>query len=482
MLGTVALSLCLSGIARAQSSPSRIPDAPKPAAPMVQATLRNTATTAAQDTATETVRNSAPAGTISLYTVIDLALRNSKKVQIAEAEEQTARGAWHETRDVYIPNFALGSGLGYSYGFPLGTPNIFNVTSTSLLFSFSQRDYIRSAHAADKAALLRLQDTRQQIILETTLDYVDLAKTLSQIDALNQASADADKLVSIVNDRMRAGLESHMSLTRAQLSEAQIELHQVQMEDHADQLRQSLTGLTGLDPTLIDPAAASIPPLPDLNVPSLLKTIAPSPAVLAANATADSKTYAAWGDKRQNYRPTVNFVMQYQRFSTFNGYQNYYVTPPSGKFPLNNLGVGIQAIWPLFDRSRADKAAESKAEAERARHEAELTHIQFDAENLALYHSLRELEMQEKVAELQQQLTQDTLNATLAQMNSASTDTNGVPVTPQQAEQSRVNERTSYVDLQDAQFSVTRVKLNLLNAVGELEDWVKDAASLSGSH
>jgi hypothetical protein len=54
-----------------------------------------------------------------------------------------------------------------------------------------------------------------------------------------------------------------------------------------------------------------------------------------------------------------------------------------------------------------------------------------------------------------------------------SAGTNSAPITPQAAEQQRIDERTSYVDLEDSQFNVIKVKLDLLNAVGDLEDWVK---------
>ncbi|MEO6829729.1 MAG: TolC family protein, partial [Acidobacteriaceae bacterium] len=167
------MALC----ANAQVSKPVVPDAPLPASSRQHVTLAGNLTVLADNTGAAI--HPLP-GDISLYTVVDLALRNSKKVRIAEAQEKVARGAWKETRDVYIPNLLLGSGLGYSYGFPLGTPTIFNVTSTSLLFSFSQHDYIRSAQAADKAALLSLKDTRQKVILDATLNYIDLTKTLDQ--------------------------------------------------------------------------------------------------------------------------------------------------------------------------------------------------------------------------------------------------------------------------------------------------------------
>ena len=92
------------------------------------------------------------AAQISLASAVDLALQNSPKIRIASADVQRAAAALAETKDAYVPNFVLGSGVGYTYGFPVGQPSIFNVTSQSLLYSFSQPSYVRAARAALKSA------------------------------------------------------------------------------------------------------------------------------------------------------------------------------------------------------------------------------------------------------------------------------------------------------------------------------------------
>src|SRR5580704_9124167 len=94
---------------------------------------------------------------ISFTTAVDLALRNSQKVQMAEAEAAKAQAVLEQAKDVYIPTLSGGSGLGWSYGFPLGQPSVFNFTSQSLVFSFSQKDYIRAAEASLNAADLALR-------------------------------------------------------------------------------------------------------------------------------------------------------------------------------------------------------------------------------------------------------------------------------------------------------------------------------------
>ncbi len=476
----LATGLFLTMAAHAQAPNAPLPNAP--AATVVYSTPPPTDSTsqmmawstpgsAATDDSTAAP---APAiGDVSLYTVVDLALRNSRAVHVAEADQQRTVAIWRETRDIYIPSFSVGSGLGYSYGFPLGNPTLFNVQSQFLAFSFSQPDYVRSARAAANAATLSLKDQRRQVILDASVSYIELNKTLAEIQALDQAMADTDKLVSVVQDRFDAGLESKMDLTQARLTRAQIQLQKIHLEDHADELRQHLSGLTGLDPNAITPAASSVPPLPNLDFQGLMSKGSEAPAVQAAFATATARMYEAWGDKRAQNRPIVYGAFQYARFASFNGYNQYYRS-----FTPNNVGVGINATWPLFDRMKHDKAEESAAIAKHDRQQAELAKIQNDEGNLALWHSLRELEAQEQVADLQQQLAQDTLTTTITQMNQGGA--NGQPVTPQMADQYRVDERTRFVGLQDAQFNVTKVKLDLLSAMGDLENWAKESVQPQG--
>ncbi|MEO6965345.1 MAG: TolC family protein, partial [Acidobacteriaceae bacterium] len=195
----------------------------------------------------------------------------------------------------------------------------------------------------------------------------------------------------------------------------------------------------------------------------------------------DAKMFSAWGDKKANNRPVVLGAFQYNRFASFNGYQNYYLA-----FQKNNIAVGFQATWPLFDRATQDAAKVSAAIAKHDREQAELAKIQNDEGNRALWHSLRELEAQEQVADLRQQLAQDTLTSVVTRMNQGPTSASGTPTPPQEAVQDRIEERTRYVSLRDAQFNVTRVKLDLLSAVGGLEDWAKESpqpqTSLGATH
>src|ERR1700680_751478 len=72
-------------------------------------------------------------------TIIELALKNSATTGIATADLQRARATYTQTRDLFLPQMVVGSGLAYSYGFPLSlegaAPSIFNVNVQEFLFN-----------------------------------------------------------------------------------------------------------------------------------------------------------------------------------------------------------------------------------------------------------------------------------------------------------------------------------------------------------
>src|SRR5690242_180471 len=79
---------------------------------------------------------------VSFSSAVDLALRNNPRVKMAQADVERTRAILAEAKDVYIPAVSAGSGLGYTYGFPIGTPTLYNFTVQSLVWDQSQFNYI----------------------------------------------------------------------------------------------------------------------------------------------------------------------------------------------------------------------------------------------------------------------------------------------------------------------------------------------------
>src|SRR3974390_2680743 len=74
---------------------------------------------------------------------IDLALQHSGIMGVAAANQFHSRKAYEEVRNHSLPQLSVGSGLGYSYGFPLtlegSAPAVASFTSTQSVFNLSLR-------------------------------------------------------------------------------------------------------------------------------------------------------------------------------------------------------------------------------------------------------------------------------------------------------------------------------------------------------
>src|SRR5438067_4427435 len=97
---------------------------------------------------------------------IELAAQHSGAIAIAAADQQKAYETYLETRNMFLPQVVVGSGLGYSAGFPLSlegaAPSVFNATTQQFLINPAQRAFIRSAKAQWNASALSKEDQRRQ--------------------------------------------------------------------------------------------------------------------------------------------------------------------------------------------------------------------------------------------------------------------------------------------------------------------------------
>jgi outer membrane protein TolC len=408
---------------------------------------------------------------ISLSTAVALAEKNSPSVRAAAAGVWQARAGLSQSKNVYYPSFSLGSSVGPPpYGFPLGNPDIYDVDAQSLVFSFSQLDYIRAAHAGLRAALLNLKDAQQQVTLDVALDYVELDYDLKEIAALDQEKAAAEQLAGIEQQRVAAGVDPRVSQLRAQLVAAQVDEKRIHLESDADEMRQKISHLTGLPGEGLETIGSSIPPasVPNANADSELRA---SNAGLAAQfASAQSKYFTAFGDERQDHRPWIGFGLKYQRFAKFQNFQNYY-----HNFQQNNVSAGILLTIPIFDSSLRAKAQASAADAERAEAQAEQSQIQVSEATLQMRDSVRELTAQQRVAQIQEAISQEQLKSLRSELTNGSGSPTGPAATPIQARQAEIDERERYADVLDANFALMKAELNLMRATGQINSWVQSS-------
>jgi outer membrane protein len=403
---------------------------------------------------------SSSAAPVPFKRAIELAIRNSTSMTAADADVTRTIWAYQETRDQYVPQVYFGSGLAYSFGFPLGEPSIFKVSSTSLLWNPAQREFIRGARSEMRAAGQSKEDKKNQVILETALCYSELDKNQASINILRQQEDAALRFESIEQQRIEAGVDPAIELTRAKLNTARIRLKIAELVAGADTLRVRLSQLTGLPAREFETITESIPPLPDVSQDEDLaaRAITSSPTVKLAQEAAAAKLFQARGEHKQLY-PAVDLVGQYAIFSKFNNYDLYYKT-----FKRNNGALGVEIRFPFLNKGQKDRSESAYAEALRARKDADAAKEQVSTETLKLQRTVAQLSAGRDVAKLEYELAQNTTQAMQARVDAGQ-------ATLRDQQQTQLDENDKYSALLDATYELEKAQMQLLKQTGDLEKW-----------
>ena len=420
---------------------------------------------------------------ISLSTVVDLAQRNSSAVKLAQADVDKAAATLSETKNVYIPNFVIGSSIGPpSIGFPTGQPSVANAAIQSLAYSAQQGQYIRAARVGIQAASLNLKDAREQVALDASTEYIELDTVQREVEASEQQQAFADRLLTIEQQRQEAGVDPLSEVLQARLTAAQLKLKLMHLQARAIVLVSQLVALTGLPlaPFKTDPS--SIPAIPEIKADQA--TIS-TWGVKAAQAEAESHRFQAKGDELANkIRPLIAFGAIYNRDATsLNNYNLYFgrINPKTNqeeKLKADNFSAGFSIQIPIFDMNHRAKAQESAAEALRSKVEAEQAQRQNDVQIATLTGNIRELDTLAEVSSLKQQIASEQLKAVEAQLqlgNGAGSEPGAQPqLSPKAEQQARIDEKQKSIEAIDAGFDLTKARLSLLRALGHMDDWLRE--------
>jgi len=412
------------------------------------------------------IATSGEAEPLPLERAIRLALAHSTGSAIATADVQRAFASYRELRNNYLPQLVVGSGLGWSYGYPLtiegSAPALVNAVAQSTVFNPSQRQFLNAAKTEWHASEIQDKDQRNAVIQDVALTYAELAKWEARLQRLHQDEAQAQQMEQAVSERLHEGVDSAVDLNKAKLTAARVRLHRAEARGNADVLRRHLSTLTGLPVSSIELAPETIPALPPVASEEDLseKAIASSPAIKLAEQHSLAEAMRSLGEHRALY-PSVDFSAQYARFSTFNNYTKYF---PPHTFQVDNATIGIALKIPLFNASQRARAEAADAGALKAKKQAEAARNQVAEETLKLQRAAEQLEAAREVAELEYQLAQSGLEA-------AQTRVDAKTGTLHELSDARVQAAERYLLFQDADFEYQRIRMNLLRATGDLEKW-----------
>jgi outer membrane protein TolC len=406
---------------------------------------------------------------LTLKRAVQLALAHSTTSSIAAADEQHAAAGYAELRNSYIPQVAVGSGLGYSFGFPLSlegsAPSIVNLNATSVLFNRSLGEGMRAAQAEQQAAALQSKDQRGQVVQDTVLSYAELNKWEQRMARLREEQEAADQFEEAVAERVKEGVDSALDRTKARLTAARVRLRKAEAEGSVDVLRERLAKLTGLPPSSIATIADSIPAFPAVKQDEDISAkVASSPAVEAAMEHARAQYLRAQAEHKA-FWPTADFATQYARLARYNNYDKYF---QAGSFQPNNASIGVVLRFPFLNYPQRARAQAADADALKAQKQAEAAKNQVSEQTLRLQRTVRQMEAAHEVAQLEYEIAQTNAEAVHTKMDAGTANLHDL-------DSARTQLSEHFVELQDTAFELERARVGLLRTTGELEGWVLGA-------
>src|SRR5216684_3222387 len=386
----------------------------------------------------EAPKDAAPVA-LTLKRTIELALQNSKEIQVAKIQASVADRAAQITKAQFMPNLYAGSGAGYTYGIPETpggrAPSIFNVSYTEQIFNEPLRGQAKETQEQAKAQKILLEDAKNSVITRTAMAYLELGKV-----------------------RQGEGYELPVEVTKAQLTKAQVIQRILQLEGREDELEVFLKYQLGFSDTqAIEVTPEELPGEAEQAGDNLVAMAMTHNAGLQLAASdVRAKEFRLKGERR-GYFPTLELVSVYSLLAKFNNYSEFFRT-----FQRNNFNAGIDIRVPIF--SAQTKAAVGMAQINLEAAKVSLTNkrTELGADVRQKTRRVRERDAAKEVARLELQLAQQQVAVEQAQFAEGKLNLREV-------EKARLEENEKWMAYLDANFQKQQAQLELLKTAGQLD-------------
>jgi len=398
---------------------------------------------------------------LNLKQAVDMALRNSRDVALAQARYNVAQNTVEVNRSAFRPSLFTGSGAAYTYGFPQtpggAAPSIINASYVQTLFNPLLTAEIRASSERKESQRLELEKTRNMVMLQTSSAYLELTKVRHSLDLMRTQRQSNARILDFTRQRLNEGLELPIEVTRAELNEARSEQRIVQLESRQRVLERQLAALTGVPPDQRIEVESEVLPLDEQQREQDLidRALNSSLDLQQAELERKAREHRLKGEIGSRW-PTVDLFAEYGLFARFNNFQDFFQ-----RFQRNNFNIGLQVRIPIVSAQRAANVSLAKSELTTAEMElkSKRQNVELDVERQ--YQHLRELNAAREVARLELKLAQENLQIVQASFEEGRSNLRDV-------EKARLEENDKWLAFLDGDYEYQRAHLDLLNTTGDL--------------
>jgi len=399
---------------------------------------------------------------LTLKRAIEMALQNSKDIQLAKIQTSLADRSAQISRSEFLPNLYAGSGAGYTYGIPETpggrAPSVFNITYTEDIFNEPLRGQAKELQEQAKAQRFALAEVRNSVIARTAMAYLEIAKVRHSLTLLRGEQDSAEKILDVTKERQGEGFELPVEVTKAQLTRAQVVQRILQLEGREDELEVFLKSQLGLgDEQLMEVSSDDLPGEAEQEGANLVAlAMGSNTGLQLAESDVRAREFRLQGEKR-GYLPTLQLVGIYSYLAKFNNYTEFFKT-----FQANNFNAGVQIRVPIFSATTKANIGLAAVNLEAAKVTLASRKSQVTADVRQKSRTVREKDAAKEVARLELQLAQQNVEVLQSQFGEGR-------VNLREVERARVTENDRWMDFLDANFARQQAEVELLRTAGQLD-------------
>ena len=399
---------------------------------------------------------------VTLKRAIELALLNSREIQVAKIQASVADHAAQITRAQFMPNLYAGSGAGYTNGIPETpggrAPSVVNVTYTEQVFNEPLRGQGKEMQEQAKAQKIALEETRNDVISRTAMAYLELAKVRHSLELLHAELESAEKILQVTKEREGQGFELPVEVTRAELIKARVVERILQLEEREDELQVFLGYQLGLaENQAIEVTPEDLPGEAEQAGDNLIAAaLANNTGLRLAESDVRAKEFRLKGEKR-GYFPTLELVSIYSLLAKYNNYSLFF-----NHFQPSNVNAGVDMRFPIFSAQVKANIGLAQVNLDAAKATLISKRAELSAQVRQRTRRVREMGAAKEVARLELRLAQQNVAVLQAQFSEGK-------LSLPDMEKARLDENDKWMAYLDADFRRQQSQLDLLKAAGQLD-------------
>lgn len=401
---------------------------------------------------------------LSFDQALDRARTEAPEVLLARFDEIQAKHAIRVARDPFSPKVIVGSGLAYTYGFPMSiegsAPSIFQAKAVQSLINKPQSYLLAKSRVDAQSVTFTVQERRDAALEKTAKLYLDASLLRKNFDLVEQQMKSLEAVRGTVDARVEEGRLLAIEARRAEVNSRKAKQRAVLLNTELAQIQRSLAFVLGygaedeVETQAVNGLAGDVP---GDSTEAIRLALDNSRELKRLQLDIQAKNLEFQAN-RSSWYPQVDLIAQYGLFARFNNFDQYF-----NRFQRNNMLLGMSFKFPVVPGTASSaQAASALNEVNRLRLRVANTRNRIELDTRKLLDDLRLQRENLDLAKLDLEVSRDQVSIVLAQIEEGK-------AAQRQLEEARFLEAEKWMIYYEASHAVERAKVSVLAAIGQLD-------------